>query len=100
MSQFSVATELARFGPLAHDAPRLSRAEAAAYCRNLAGRHYENFTVASWLLPRRLLPHFYSIYAYCRWADDLADEIDRPDESLRLLDWWEAQLERCYAGEA
>ena len=56
--------------------------------------------MASWLLPRHLLPHFYAIYAYCRWADDLADEIGQPGESLRLLDWWESQLDRCYAGQA
>jgi squalene synthase HpnC len=100
MSQLSVATELARYGPHARRAQRLSPTDALAYCRNLAGRHYENFTVASWLLPRHLRPHFYAIYAYCRWADDLADERDERGESLRLLDWWEAQLQRCYAGQA
>jgi squalene synthase HpnC len=100
MSQLSVTAELARYGPRAGRAPCLSRGQALAYCRKLALGHDENFTVASWLLPRNLLPHFYAIYAYCRWADDLADEIDQPDESLRLLDWWEAQLARCYAGQA
>ena len=49
-------------------------AAARAYCSRLARTHYENFTVASWLLPRRLLRHFHAVYAYCRWADDLADE--------------------------
>src|SRR5690606_28285597 len=62
--------------------------------------HYENFTVASWLLPRRLRDPFYALYAYCRWSDDLADETGDPQESLRLLDWWESQLARMYAGEA
>ncbi|MBI3840267.1 MAG: squalene synthase HpnC [Planctomycetia bacterium] len=100
MSQFSVATELARYGPHARRAEPLARAEAVAYCRNLARGHYENFTVASWLLPRHLLPHFYAVYAYCRWADDLADETDEPEESLKLLDWWEGQLRRCYSGQA
>jgi squalene synthase HpnC len=100
MSQIWVAAELARLGPGARRAPPPTRAEAAAYCRRLARSEYENFTVASWLLPRRLRPHFYSIYAYCRWADNLADETSGPDESLALLDWWHAQLERCYAGEA
>ncbi|HEV3136377.1 MAG TPA: squalene synthase HpnC [Pirellulales bacterium] len=95
-----MTTELARYGPRAGRAQPIGRDEALAYCRNLALRHYENFTVASWLLPRHLLPHFYAIYAYCRWADDLADELGEPAESLRLLDWWESQLERCYAGEA
>ena len=76
----------------------VTRDEARAYCRRFARGHYENFTVASWLLPRRLLPHFYSIYAYCRFADDLADELGNPDESLAALDWWESELDRCYAG--
>jgi len=40
--------------------------QARAYCRRLATTHYENFQVASWFLPARLRPHFYSIYAYCR----------------------------------
>ena len=63
-------------------------------------RHYENFTVASCLLPRHLLPHFYAIYAYCRWADDLADETGDPQRSLALLDWWQERARRCYQGEA
>lgn len=74
--------------------------QARAYCRRLALDHYENFTVVSWLLPRRLRQPFYNVYAYCRWADDLADEATGPDHSLRLLDWWEGQLDRCYAGYA
>ena len=46
-------------------------AEAQAYCRELAESHYENFHVATWFLPKRLRPHFQSIYAYCRISDDL-----------------------------
>jgi squalene synthase HpnC len=92
------ARELARFGPDAPPSPAPSNAEASAYCRRLAQSHYENFTVASWLLPRALRPHFHHIYAYCRWADDLADETRSSDESIRLLDWWEKQLDACYAG--
>ncbi|HEX3871614.1 MAG TPA: squalene synthase HpnC, partial [Pirellulales bacterium] len=66
--------------------------------RQLARSHYENFTVASWLLPHSLRPHFYNVYAYCRWADDLADETRDPGRSLTLLDWWENELQACYAG--
>jgi squalene synthase HpnC len=96
------AAELARYGPAAGEfsegnVPTLG--DSRAYCRRLARTHYENFTVASWLLPRSLRPHFYHIYAYCRWADDLADEIGEAEQSLRLLDWWEEQLRACYAGE-
>src|SRR5437016_5273612 len=95
MALFSVIAELARYGPQARGGARPSRSEALAYCRRLARTHYENFTVASWLLPRHLLPHFHAIYAYCRWADDLADETENSAESLRLLDWWHDQLEQC-----
>lgn len=100
MSQLSAAEELARIGPAARGGRPYSRDLAAAYCRRLARRHYENFTVASWFLPRRLRPHFYAIYAYCRWADDLADETAGAGESLALLDSWAEQLERCYVGRA
>jgi squalene synthase HpnC len=66
----------------------------------LAEGHYENFTVASRLLPRLLRQHVCNVYAYCRWADDLADEIGDSGRSLMLLDWWEGQLRECYAGRA
>jgi len=58
--------------------------------------HYENFTVASWLLPRALRPHMYAVYAYCRGVDDLGDEAQ--GDRLALLDDWEAELRRCYHG--
>ena len=93
------AAELAELGPQGR-APAATRAAAERYCRRLAQTHYENFTVASWLLPRRLRPHFHHVYAYCRWADDLADEASGPEESERLLDWWEGELRDCYAGHA
>ena len=64
-------------------------AEAEAYTRWLATPHYENFNVVSWLLPRRLHQHFYNVYAYCRWADDLGDEVPDTARALELLDWWE-----------
>ncbi len=48
--------------------------EAQRYTRQLATHHYENFNVVSWLLPRHLHQHFYNVYAYCRWSDDLGDE--------------------------
>jgi len=73
-------------------------AEAQAYTRWLATDHYENFNVASWLLPKELHQHFYNLYAYCRWADDLGDEIPTRERALELLDWWERELEACYEG--
>jgi len=72
--------------------------EAHEYCRNLARSHYENFSVASWFLPKRLRQHFFSVYAYCRIADDLGDEVGDPEASLALFDEWEAELDRCYDG--
>jgi squalene synthase HpnC len=74
--------------------------EARAYCRRLATTHYENFHVASWFLPARLRPHFHSIYAYCRIADDLGDEVGNREQSLALLDLWGGELDACYQGEA
>ncbi len=74
--------------------------ESLQYTHWLATHHYENFHVVSFLLPKHLHQDFYNVYAYCRWADDLADEIGDPVESLRLLEWWTAELDRMYAGEA
>ena len=75
-----------------------SEAEAQEYCRRLARSHYENFSVASWFLPQRLRQHFFNVYAYCRIADDLGDEVGDPAASLQLLDEWQAELDACYAG--
>jgi squalene synthase HpnC len=73
---------------------------AQEYTRWLATHHYENFNVASWLLPKELHQHFYNLYAYCRWADDLGDEIPSRDRALELLDWWESELDACYEGRS
>ncbi len=75
-----------------------SAAAAQAYTRWLATQHYENFNVVSWLLPKDLHQHFYNLYAYCRWADDLGDEIPQKERALELLDWWERELDDCYNG--
>jgi len=72
--------------------------EARAYCQRLATTHYENFSVATWFLPKRLRQHFYNIYAYCRISDDLGDEVGDPGLSLRLLGQWETELVACYTG--
>ncbi len=75
-------------------------AEALNYTRWLATHHYENFHVVSFLLPKRLHQDFYNVYAYCRWADDLGDEMGDRAESLRLLDWWRTELDAMYEGRA
>jgi len=72
--------------------------EGRRYCERLARSHYENFSVATWFLPRRLRPHFCSVYAYCRISDDLGDEVGNPQHALQLLDIWEGELDACYAG--
>jgi phytoene/squalene synthetase len=74
--------------------------DALAYTRWLATHHYENFQVVSFLLPKRLHQDFYNVYSFCRWADDLGDEIGDTAESLRLLKWWREQLQGMYAGRA
>jgi len=71
---------------------------AQKYTKWLATHHYENFNVVSWLLPKELHQHFYNVYAYCRWADDLGDEISSKDRALELLAWWEQELDACYEG--
>lgn len=71
---------------------------AEQYTRWLATHHYENFNVVSWLLPKDLHQHFYNVYSYCRWADDLGDEIPGKDRALELLAWWETELDACYEG--
>jgi squalene synthase HpnC len=72
--------------------------DAYAYCERLARSHYENFSVATWFLPKRLRQHFYNVYAYCRISDDLGDETGDREASLQLLDEWECELNACYQG--
>lgn len=76
-----------------------TKPEAEQYTRWLATQHYENFHVVTFLLPKRLHQDFYNVYSFCRWADDLGDEIGDPAESLRLLAWWRKELQAMYAGQ-
>lgn len=101
-SNLRFAADLARFGPPENGAspPAVSLPEAQVYCRRLATGHYENFPVVSFLLPRPLHQHFYNVYAWCRWADDLGDEVGDRARSLELLAWWREEIEACYAGRA
>ncbi|MCE9604812.1 MAG: squalene synthase HpnC [Planctomycetia bacterium] len=99
MPAVPIVEQLATYGP-GGTAGVPAPAEASEYCRRLATSHYENFSVVGRLLPRELRRHVYHIYAYCRWADDLSDEVGDPERSLALLAWWEEELRACYAGEA
>ena len=75
-------------------------AEAYAVCQRLARSHYENFPVASVLVPARMRPHIAAVYAFARTADDFADEGDLPPaERLARLDDWEARLDRSSADD-
>jgi squalene synthase HpnC len=72
-------------------------ADAYAWCRDYTRAHDENFSVVSWFLPKPLRPHFFALYAFCRWTDDLGDEA--AGDRLALLDAWERDLRACFAGE-
>ena len=74
------------------------RDSADAYCRLLAGRHYENFSVASWHLPSLLRLDLMRIYAYCRTTDDLGDESG--DAARARLEHWRDEVDALFAGGA
>jgi squalene synthase HpnC len=93
---FLAPAEFVRSAEALHESYTPGQAEA--YTRWLATHHYENFHVVSLLLPKRLHQDFYNVYAYCRWADDLGDEIGNTAESLRLLAWWRGELDAMYSG--
>ena len=76
---------------MSHWPDPLARAYAA--CEEMARTHYENFPVASWLLPAAMRPHVAAVYAYARVADDIADEGSAPAaERLATLDAWQRRL--------
>ena len=80
---------------------------AYARCQRMAREHYENFPVASYLLPSSMRPHIAAIYAFARTADDFADEPGMTDaDRLRHLDRYSSShaaasiRERASAGDA
>jgi squalene synthase HpnC len=77
----------------------LTLSDAYRYCQDVAAEHYENFPVASHLLPQRFRQPIAVIYAFARTADDFADEGNHtPAERLTLLDDYETHLQRLLAG--
>jgi squalene synthase HpnC len=75
-------------------------ARAYAACEAMARTHYENFPVASRLLPRAMRPHIAAVYAYARVADDIADEGQAPADDRRMrLDAWQRRLHAAVAAE-
>jgi len=81
-------------------APMSDPAAAEAYTRQLTHSHYENFSVVSALLPRHLRQDFCNVYAFCRIADDLGDEISDRQKALEALAAFRRQLKRAYEGQA
>lgn len=75
--------------------------EAYAFCRSIAHRYGANFSVGFRFLPRRKRRAVYAAYAFCRWADDIADEGADPatDDRKRRLTEWEQELDRAYGGQ-
>ena len=81
---------------LTESSVRISVAEAYERCERLAKTHYENFNVGSRLLPGNKRKHFYAIYAFCRFVDDVGDEFE--GDRLQALDYWEEEVEDCFSG--
>ena len=84
--------------------------EAYAFCRGVAHKYGANFSVGFRFLPRQKRRAVYAAYAFCRFADDIADEPSRtgnpafPDKqdclsSTTPLDDWQCELNRCYDGK-
>ncbi|HVT44415.1 MAG TPA: squalene/phytoene synthase family protein [Thermoanaerobaculia bacterium] len=72
--------------------------EAYAWCRRITHEHGANFSVGFRFLPLAKRDAVYAAYAFCRWADDIAD--DAGEGIGARLDAWEEELERCYSGSA
>ena len=92
----AVLDDLKRFGP--DQAEVLSPSEARRLLRRLTAAHYENFSVVTWLTPRPLRPAFQSIYAFCRWSDDLGDEVGDPARRWNCCSGGVASCARCTQG--
>src|SRR3982751_183741 len=80
-------------------APVADVAEAEAYTRRLAWSHYENFSVVTFLLPKHLRQDFCNLYAFCRIADELGDEVGDTALASEYLSRFREQLRACFAGK-
>ena len=92
-----VTDMLEQWGP-GHDS-NMPLSDAQSYCASLTRSHGENFSVLTRLVPERMQEGMCAVYAFCRWADDLADEIGDADRSTELLAWWGEQLSNCFSGQ-
>lgn len=74
--------------------------EAYAFCRGIAHRYGSNFSVGFRFLPPVKRRAVYAAYAWCRWADDIADEPgDSATSILDRLAAWQRELDATYAGQ-
>jgi squalene synthase HpnC len=81
----------------AHTSPAsIAPREAYQECERYARGRSENFPVVTLFLPRKLRPHFFAVYAFCRFTDDLGDEAE--GDRLAMLDAWEHELREAVAG--
>jgi squalene synthase HpnC len=82
------------------DSPIVTRelADSQKKCKRITTSHYENFLVASVLLPRSLRQPFYDVYAFCRTADDLADESPTTQLAIEGISRYRNQIQRIYEG--
>ena len=97
-SNWNFADELTRHGPNSTQ-NSLDLEQSRQYCTNLACNHYENFPVLTRFVPADRRQDFANVYAYCRWSDDIGDEVGDPAKSLELFIWWLSDLERCYSDQ-
>lgn len=89
-----ILEQLGTFGP--QHCRALDYKQACEYTRELARTYDENFTVVSWFLPQHLRDDFRHVYAFCRCADDLGDEVGHHQRSLDLLAWWRREVDACF----
>ena len=89
-----VSEHLALLITLPETPPGLS--DAVAVCTRLARKHYENFTLVSRLVPRRMRVPLYTLYGFCRTVDDVGDEA--PGDRSLLLERLEKELDAVYTG--
>ena len=90
----AIINQLDIFGPDCCE--QLTYEQAVRYTRALTESEYENFTVVSRFLPKRLREDFRNVYAFCRWADDLGDHAGDHSRSRELLAWWQQEIDACY----
>ena len=100
MSRNRILQDLAEFGPdVDRSRPSLGLEASRERATALTLSHRENFSVLTRLVPTDVRPDFAAVYAFCRTADDLGDEMGDPEVAARLLGWWREEIERAWAGD-